>query len=175
MRLARAAVLAALVAVPAWALEAPQWPPPEATAARMHELQQAIIARDSTAAQREAAREELAELLKSPAGQLRGRTPDEKPRPARAAVTDPVATPIVPVAPAPATPQTGVARLEVIEPPKPLVNPRSGSVAVPIAPAPSLAAPAPSPGFAIDPRNGAVLHGSGAGFVDPRTGQFTPR
>jgi hypothetical protein len=169
---ARAAWIVALVAMPAWALDTPQWPPPDATAARMHELQQAIIARDATAAQREAAREELAELLKSPAGQLRGRTPDEKPRPARAAVTDPVATPIVPVAPAPATPQTGVARLEVIEPPKPLVMPRTGSVAVPITPAPPLPS---SPGFAVDPRTGNVLHGTGAGFVDPRTGQVTPR
>src|SRR5260221_13216775 len=57
----------------------PQWPPPASVEARMHELQAVLIARDSTAAQREAAREELANLRKSPAGQARGRTPGEKP------------------------------------------------------------------------------------------------
>src|SRR5689334_5260718 len=70
----------AIAAVPAAAADAPQWPPPPGVAERMRELQQVIIARDSTVAQRDAAREELANLLKSPAGQGKA-TPDEKPSP----------------------------------------------------------------------------------------------
>src|SRR5437868_6363214 len=82
-----ALALAAGVIAGASAADEPQWPPPEGVQARMRELQQAIIRRDSTPAEREAAREELGSLLKSPAGQQRGRTPDEKPpRPARAAI-----------------------------------------------------------------------------------------
>ena len=164
---ARAIVLAALVAAPAWALEDAQWPPPDATASRMRELQQQIISRDSTPEQRNAAREELGSLLRSPAGQQRGPTVLEKSRAPRAAISDPVAVHAVPVAPPAPTPEAGVARLEVLDPPaRPLVSPRTGSVATPIA---------PSQNFAIDPRTGAVLHGTGSGFVDPRTGQFTPR
>lgn len=164
MRPAHAAALAVLAAAPAWALDSAQWPPPDATAARMHELQQALIARDATPAQREAAREELSALLKSPAGQQRGRTPDEKP--ARAAVVDPIAVKPVPVTPAAPVPPADVARLEVVAPPKPIVMPHSGSVASPINPGAT---------FAIDPRTGQVLHGAGGVYIDPRTGQVTPR
>ena len=169
MRWRGALLAAALAAVPAAALENAQWPPPGEIGARMRELQETIMSRDSAPAQREAAREELSGLLKSPAGQARGRTPDEKPtRPARAAVTDPVHTPLVPVAPASPVPvpAEGVAKLEVVVPPKPIVNPHTGSVVVPAGPGPT---------FAIDPRTGAVLHGNATGYVDPRTGQFTPR
>lgn len=164
VRLAAAAALAGIATL-AMALDSPQWPPPDATAARMRELQQVIIARDSTPAQREAAREELSGLLKSPAGQSRGRTPGEKPvRPARAAI-DPYPSVVKPVniAPPPAAPAAGVAQVEVIVPPKPVVNPQTGSVA------------APTGRFAIDPRTGNVLHEAGSGYVDPRTGQFIPR
>jgi hypothetical protein len=165
MRSGRALAMAALCATQAWALDSPQWPPPGPVEARMRELQLVIIDRDSTASQREAAREELAGLLKSPAGQARRRTPDEKPsRPARSAI-DPYPSVVRPavVAPAPAPPAAGVARVEIVVPPKPLVNPQTGSVA------------APTGRFAIDPRTGQVLHEAGNGFVDPRTGQFTPR
>ena len=165
MRARPALLLAAACATSAFALEEPQWPPPDDVAARMRELQQVIIARDSTAAQREAAREELAGMLKSPAGQLRGRTPDEKPaRPARAAI-DPYPGVVRPLEPLrmPTIPPEGVARIEIIEPPKPIVIPQTGAVA------------APSGRFAIDPRTGNVLHEAGAGFVDPRTGQIVPR
>ena len=167
MRMRGALMAVALAAIPAAALESAQWPPPDAVAARMRELREVLMSRESTAPQREAAREELAGLLKSPAGQSRGRTPDEKPpRPARAAVIDPVHTPLVPVAPASPSPvpAEGVAKLEVVAPPRPVVIPQTGSLAVPSA-----------PNFAIDARTGAVLHGNPTGYVDPRTGQFTPR
>lgn len=163
MRLA-AAVLA-LAAMPALALEMAQWPPPADVASRMKSLQEKLRDPEATAAEREAAREELAGLLKSPAGQARGRTPDEKPaRPARAAI-DPYPSVVRPTpAPSPAAPPPeGVAKLEVVEPPKPLVDPRTGTVL-------------PRAGdFAIDPRTGAVLHATPGGFVDPKTGQFIPR
>ena len=166
MRFAPALLAMGLSALPALALDSPSWPPPDAQASRIRELQGVIASRDSTAAQREAAREELASFLKSPAGQQRGRTVDEKPLRARAAVTDPLHVEAVPVAPAPSVPPSDVARVEVIAPPKPIVTPRTGSIAAPAT---------PSGSFAIDPRTGTVLHGTGAGYVDPRTGQFTPR
>jgi hypothetical protein len=151
--------------MPAMALETGEWPPSEEVASRMKSLQETLRDPKATAAQREAAREELAGLLKSPAGQARGRTADEKPaRPARAAI-DPYPSVVRPTpAPAPAAPPPeGVARLEVVDPPKPVVDPRTGTVL-------------PSAGdFAIDPRTGAVLHSTPGGFVDPKTGQFIPR
>jgi hypothetical protein len=164
---ARAAAALALawiaVAMPASALDSPAWPPSEKVAGRMKALQETLQDPKVTAAQRETAREELAGLLKSPAGQARGRTADEKPpRPARAAI-DPYPSVVRP-APAPATPPPqGVAKLEVVDPPKPVVDPRTGTVL-------------PRAGdFAIDPRTGAVLHATPGGFIDPRTGQFIPR
>ena len=166
MRWAPALAALGLAAGPALALDTPQWPPLDAQASRIRELQAVIMARDSTAAQREAAREELASFLKSPAGQQRGRTPGEKPMRARAAVVDPVHVEAVPVAPAAPVPPSEVAHVEVVAPPKPIVIPRSGSVAAPTT---------PSGNFAVDPRTGNVMHGTGAGYVDPRTGQFTPR
>ena len=162
-RLLAGAMLAA--GLPAAALEEARWPPPAPVADRMRALQQEIIRRDSTMAEREAAREELASLLKSPAGQKRGRTADEKPaRPARAAIQPyPGMVAPVDIAP-PAPPPRGVAELEVVVPPRPRVDPRSGTTAV------------PSGQFAIDPRTGAVLHGTpGGAFIDPRTGQVIPR
>jgi len=164
MRARGLSVLLALAALPAIALETTQWPPPPEAEARMRELQQAIIARDSTPAEREQAREELANLLKSPAGQARGRTPDEKPvRAARAAI-QPYPSVVAPayVAPAP-PPPGGVAQVEVVVPPKPIVIPQTG------------AALTPSGKFAIDPRTGHVLHETPGGYVDPRTGRFSPR
>jgi hypothetical protein len=163
MRARLAAALAlALVAMPATALESAEWPPSPEVASRMKTLQEKLRDPDVTAAQREAAREELAGLLKSPAGQARGRTADEKP--ARAAI-DPYPSVVrPPPAPAPAPPPPeDVAKLEVVEPPKPVVDPRTGTVL-------------PRAGdFAIDPRTGAVLHSTPGGFIDPKTGQFIPR
>jgi len=162
---ARLAAALVLLAMPAIALESAQWPPPDEVAGRMKALQERLRDPKATAAQREAAREELAGLLKSPAGQARGRTADEKPtRPARAAI-DPYPSIVRPTpAPAPAAPPPeGVAKLQVVEPPKAVVDPRTGMVL-------------PRAGdFAIDPRTGAVLHSTPGGFVDPKTGQFIPR
>ena len=158
----RAALLAAaFAALPAFALDSPQWPPPGDEEARMQELRQVIVARDSTPAQRDAAREELVGLLKSPAGRARGPLPSEK-RPARAAI-DVVPNEVVKVAP-PAPPPGGVAHIEVIEPPKVVIIPNTGVAVAPT-----------TQGFAIDPRTGRILHGAGTGYVDPRSGQFVPR
>jgi hypothetical protein len=158
----RAALLgAALVALPALALDSPQWPPPGDEEARMQELRQVIIARDSTPAQRDAARKELVGLLKSPAGRARGPLPAER-RPARAAI-DLIPSSVVNVAPL-APPPGGVAHVEVVVPPKPVIVPNTG-----IAVAPTTST------FAIDPRTGHILHEAGTGYVDPRTGQFIPR
>jgi hypothetical protein len=153
-----AAAVFALVASVCVAQE-PQWPPPASVEARMHELQAVLSARDSTAAEREAAREELANLLKSPAGQARGRTPGEKPP--RAAI-EPFPR-IVRPAENPSVSAPGVAHVDVVTPPKPIVSPQSGAVAT------------PSGRFAIDPRSGSVLHEVPGGYVDPKSGQFVPR
>jgi hypothetical protein len=155
------AAAVALIATFAAAQEA-QWPPPASVEARMRELQNVLGARDSSLTQREAAREELSSLLKSPAGQARGRTADERPaRPARAAI-DPLPSMIRP-AENPLSPAPPVAQMEVVVPPKPMVIPQSGAVT------------SPSGRFAVDPRTGSVLHEIPGGYVDPRTGQVTPR
>lgn len=161
-----AAAVVAIAAGGALAEDAATWPPPARVQERMHELQAAIRSPDSTMAQREAAREELARLLKSPAG--RDRTTPEEARkvPAARAAIEPypsVVKPLPPIANS-APPAPGVAHLEVVPLPNPpAVNPRTGSVM------------APSGKFAIDPRTGAVLHEVPGGYVDPRTGQFVPR
>lgn len=159
-------VLMALLASAAFAADDAAWPPPQSVQSRMHALQGRIRAADSTPAQREAAREELAALLKSPAGRERT-TPEEarKVPPARAAI-EPYPSVVKPLPPAAAAnpPPRGVARLEVVPGPNPpVVNPRTGAPAV------------PSGRFAIDPVTGHVLHETPGGYVDPRTGQFVPR
>jgi hypothetical protein len=162
MALARAALCLAIAVTAAAAADPAQWPPPTPVQERMHELQLTIGSREATPAQREAAREELSGLLKSPAGQARGPTPDEKPlRPAHAPL-DPLPPIVKPLPRAPENPAAPVAHVDVVVPPKPLVLP-SGSVVT------------PSERFAIDPRTGAVLHEIPGGYIDPRTGQVTPR
>ena len=145
----------------ALALDEAQWPPPDDMAARMRELQQVIIGRDSTMAQREAARGELAKLLKSPAGQARP-TPEGPTLPARAAIqpfpsvvkpAERIATPV---------PPSEVAHVEIVEPPKPIIIPQTGQVARPLG------------DFAID-NHGRVLHPIPGGYIDPRTGQVVPK
>jgi hypothetical protein len=164
MRARRALAILALAACPSLAVESPTWPPPEGVAIRMKALQAVLADRESTAAQRESAREELSSLLKSPAGQAKARAPGEKPvRPARAAV-EPVATTIIP-SPSNSVPVPGVAKLEVVDPPRPvIVDRRTGTSAVPNA-----------SGFTFDPRTGNVLHPVPGGGIDPRTGLITPR
>lgn len=152
----------ASLAANAWAVEDTQWPPPKEVVERMHALEAAIRDPRSTRAQREAAREELAGLLKSPAG--RAMAPPREPIPARAAIQPypSVVQPLPPIEKA-VPPPPGVAHLEVVAPPKaPVVNPQTGAVAQ------------PSGKFAIDPATGNVLHAVPGGYVDPRTGQFIP-
>ena len=166
-RAALASAIASLgIACPALALEEAQWPPPPETARRMRDLQHAIIDPSSSAAQRDAARRELSDLLKSPAGHARP-TPQER-RPARAAI-EPFPGVVkpwerVPAPPVlPPVPAEGVARVEVIEPPRAVIVPQTGRLA------------APAGNFLIDSQ-GNVLHPiPGAGYVDPRTGQIVPR
>lgn len=154
--------LLALACLPVLAVESPAWPPPEGVATRMRELQGVLSARDSSAVQREAAREELSGLLKSPAGQARGRATDEKPtRPARAAV-DVVPTTVIPAPHSPLS-MPGVARIEVIDPPKARIDLRSSIPAAPAGP------------VSFDPRTGNMLHEIPGGAIDPRTGRLTPR
>jgi hypothetical protein len=156
-------ILLGTVVISAGAVETTQWPPQGDVATRMRELQQVIGNAQSTSAQREAAREELASLLKSPAGQARGRTPDEKPvRNTPRAAIEPTGA-IVKPAVNPSVPVPGVATVDVVIPPKITVAPVTGS------------AVAPSGRAAIDPRTGHVLHDAGNGYVDPRTGRFTPK
>jgi len=167
MRARAAAAVLALAALPAAALDEAQWPPPANVEARMRELQHAIIAPDATPAQREAARAELAAMLKSPAGRARGRTPDEKPvQTAPRAAIDPFPSTVSPVnvAPTPAPPPAGgIAHVEVTIPPRPIVVPQTGAVLV------------PSDRIAIDPRTGRVMQETPAGYVDPATGRLIPR
>jgi hypothetical protein len=164
----RGALLLAIVALGArgaCALETATWPPPAPVQERMHALQQVIIDPASSGAEREAAREELSGLLKSPAGQARGRTPDEKPqRPARAAIIPfpSVVQPLPAEKPIP-VPPSEVAHVEVVQPPKPVILPGRATPAL------------PSNNIAIDPVTGHVLHATPGGYIDPRTGQFISR
>ena len=144
-----------------------QWPPSDAVLARMRELQEVLISKDASAAQRDAARVELSKQLKSP--NAAGPTPDEKPvksMPPRAAI-EPIG-PLSRPMPNPKVVQPGVANVEVIEPPR---------LAVPgIAITPRTGAPViPSTGAAVDPRTGHILHETPNGYIDPRTGAFTPK
>jgi hypothetical protein len=165
----RAWLVAALLlaaAGEAFAADDATWPPPEPVQARMRELQALIRGPASTMAEREAAREELAGLLKSPTG--RDRTTPEEARkvPAARAAIDPYPSVVKPLPPIAATnpPPGGVAHLEVVPAPKPpAMNPRTGAPAL------------PSGRFAIDPTTGGVLHEVPGGYVDPRTGQLIPR
>ena len=123
----------------------------------MQALHHVINDPKSTMDERQAAREELVNLLKSPAGQNEGPLPS---KPARAAI-QPLG-PIVKPATDPPIVAAPVAHIEVTQPPKPAVT-TGGTVVVPA-----------GNGFAVDTRNGRTLREVPGGFVDPRTGQFTP-
>jgi hypothetical protein len=156
-----AAFLLSSIALAALAVDSTRWPPKDAAAMRMRELQLVIGSPESTAAQREAAREELSALLKSP--NAKGRTPDEKPvHAAPRAAIEPIG-PMVRPAVNPPVPMPGVATVDVTIPPRITIAPKTGT------------AVAPTGSAAIDPRTGHVLHETGNGYVDPRTGQFIPK
>lgn len=129
----------------------------------MQELHQVINDPKSSAEQRQAAREELGNLLKSPAGQApAGATPGEKAARAPRAAIQP-AGPVVKPATNPPISAPPVAHVDVTQPPRTNVTP-SGKAAAPA-----------TNGTAIDPRNGHVLTETPSGYIDPRTGQFTPK
>jgi hypothetical protein len=151
------AAFAVLLAGSAMAVDTTQWPPPSPVEARMHELQHVITNPDSTPGQRNAARAELVNLLKSPAGQGRDTNNGHAPR----AAIQPFG-PIVKPAANPALPDVPVAHIEVTLPPKPVALP-NGSVAQPT-----------GNGIAIDTHSGAALREVPGGYIDPRTGKFTP-
>ena len=158
------AVVGLACAFPAFALDGAQWPPPAETVQRMRELQQVIVDPSASVQQRDAARLELSGLLSSPAGQSRAEARPSKP--ARAAI-DPFPSVVkpferVPTPPA-LPPPEGVARIEVLEPPRPVIIPRTGQPALPT-----------GNSFLIDPQ-GHVYHPIPGGYVDPRTGQVVPR
>ena len=147
-RLLATAALAASGA--AFAVDTTQWPPPPTESIRMYELQREIVRPDSTPERREAARRELAKLLM--------RTGAEEPKPAAPRAAIEPFPPVPAPAATPKVPMPGVAELEVVRPPRPMVIPQSGT------------ALAPSGRTAIDPRTGHVLHETAAGFIDPKTG-----
>jgi hypothetical protein len=157
-----------LAALGAHAVDTPTWPPPDPVLARMHALQQVIVDPKSTAAERQSARDELAGLLKSPAGEAKAPTPEEQAQhPARAAIIPgPRIVHALPPDKPVEVPPSEIAHVEITQPPKPVAIPGKGTAAIPIA---------PGPAFAVDPTTGNVLHGVPGGFVDPKTGQFIPR
>ena len=160
-------VACAAAAAIAQAADAPTWPPSPEVLARMRELQ-AVIANPATSkSDREKARAEIGNLMKSPAGQDR-KTPEEAKKPARAAI-DPYPSVVKPAPP--------VARIEVVQPPpatRPAdTAPRPAPDSIyPRKPPPGVVAP--SPDLAVNPRNGHLLQEIPGGWVDPRTGQFIP-
>jgi hypothetical protein len=156
------AALLFVVALPVAATQATSWPPPDAVVSRMHELQGVISDPESSTSQREAARKELADLLKSPAGQAKGPTPDEKPVHPRAAI-QPFGQ-IVKPAPVVSVPVPGVATVDVVVPPRITIAPQTGRAIVPS-----------TGGTAVAPLTGHIQHETPYGYIDPRTGQFTPK
>ena len=157
------AALLFVLALPAAADEAASWPPSDSVVSRMHELQGVISDPASNAAQREAARKELSGLLKSPAGQSKGPTPDEKPVHAPRAAIQPFGQ-IVKPAPTVSVPVPGVATVDVVQPPRITIAPQTGRAIVPS-----------TGGTAVAPLTGHIQHETPYGYIDPRTGQFTPK
>ena len=159
-------VVAVLLGGPAMAVEGTPWPPSEGVAAHMRELQATLSSADASPAERAAAKDELSRLLKSP--NAPARAPDEKsrPAPARAAI-EPFGS-VAKQMPNPKIVQPDVATMEVTEPsrtapPRISLTPQTGRPVV------------PSTGAAVDPRTGHILHETPFGYVDPRTGAFTPK
>ena len=150
---------ALLLAFGAAAAEAPQWPPPQAEAARMRELQAEISSKESTPAQREAARRELGKLLKAP-----GAAAPAKAAPRAAIQPFPsIESPSLPLAPPARVDPEDVAKLEVVAPPRAIVNPSTGAPLMPLG------------STMVDTRTGRVLTETPSGYIDPVTGRLIPR
>jgi hypothetical protein len=142
------------------AAEAPQWPPPEAQSARMRELQAEISAKESTPERREAARRELGQLLKAP-----GAAPPPAKSAPRAAIHPfpPITASSVPPPSIPTVDPADVAKLEVVSPPRAIVNPSTGAPVMPLG------------STIVDTRTGRVFIETPSGFMDPVTGRLIPR
>jgi hypothetical protein len=152
----RAALLLALAcAAPANGAD-PPWPPTPDARARIEHLRRTLGDPAATAAERQAAREELVRLLMHPS---RAGAP-VAPMPPRAAI-DP-SLPLKPATPAlPATPViTPVA--PPVRAPNPVPDGKGGTVA-------------PTGKTAVDPKTGATLIDTGNGWLDPATGRFVPK
>jgi hypothetical protein len=138
------------------------WPPSPEVRARMAALQAVLISRDSDAAARQAAREELIRLLRSPAAP----EPDVKAGPSvpRAAI-DPLPSLAFPAASAnpPALPRIAPALVTLPPRPNPVVDPANGRVLTPAGRA------------VVDPLTGRVLQETPGAFIDPLTGRVVPR
>ena len=162
LRAALVALLVAAAPVAAAAVDPADWPPAPAVQKRMAELQAVIRDPAASTTERDSARNALRRLLKSRVARDEVEREDRE-RPARAAiepfpsVVKPAESPVVRV---PAPP---VAHIDVVVPPKPLIIQNNGAAAI------------ASPGVAIDPRTGQILHETPGGYVNPRTGEFIPR
>jgi hypothetical protein len=136
----------------------PAWPPSPETRSRIEALQRTMGDPAVTAAQRMAARDELARLLMHPGAQSDPAAAPMRPRAAvdaaaRLQPPAPARTPIVPAI-TPVAPPTPA--------PHPVPDGRGGTVV-------------PGERTAIDPRTGALLIDVGNGWIDPATGRFVPR
>ena len=151
------AFIVSSIAVAVLAAENAPWPPPDEVATRMRELQATIGSPDASTAERDAARSELTKLLRSP--NATGRVPHTAPR----AAVEPIA-PMAKPMPNPKVVTPEVATMEVTVPPRvPVITPGTNRAVI------------PSTGAAVDPRTGHILHETPNGYIDPRTGQFTPK
>ncbi|HEX5129761.1 MAG TPA: hypothetical protein VFV90_08445, partial [Usitatibacter sp.] len=136
------------------------WPPPAPVAARMRELQAEISSKDATPEQRESARRELGKLLKSP-----GAPAPAAKSPPRAAIQPfpSIASPTLPLPPAPRVDPDDVAKLEVVGPPRAIVNPSTGAPVMPLG------------STVVDTRTGRILTETPSGYMDPVTGTLIPK
>jgi hypothetical protein len=127
-------------------------------------LREILMSRDSTPAQRGAARAELAKMISSPAAKNPAAPGEGKP--ARAAIQPYPSIPSVQLkSPQPVRPvdPADVAKVEVVAPSRAIVNPTTGSVI------------APTGHSMIDLRTGSVLQETPSGYIDPRNGRLIPK
>lgn len=152
----KARLAIALLAAACGLAAAQAWPPSPQAQARIDALKRTLGDPAATAAERRAAREELARALMHPDAKSA-----PAPMPPRAAVDPaaPLAPPAAPARPAPPGP-TPVAPPE--RAPEPRHDGRGGTVV-------------PSGRNAIDAKTGALLIDAGNGWVDPATGRFVPK
>ncbi|MBZ0249837.1 MAG: hypothetical protein K8F93_09280 [Burkholderiales bacterium] len=135
----------------------PAWPLGPAAQARIEELRRVIGDAAATAAQRQAAREELVRLLMSPSAT--GKT--VAPLPPRAAIEP--ASPVQPPEPSRGATLPAVTPVEpAARAPLPVPDGKGGTVV-------------PQGKTAVDPRTGTILVDVGNGWVDPATGRFVPK